>query len=115
MLKKLIVMAIIFMVVGCAGYSGGRDISAEQAYSIVKGKTTTDQLLLQFGQPSHKMPSADGGERWFYSRYSMGRTSLFTAKSQSKSLNIILKNGIVENYTFTEQECDQSVLGYKCQ
>lgn len=96
---------------GCAttSYSVGKDFSSENADKIVKGKTTRNQLVTMFGQPFSKTVMSENEEKWIYT-YSSG-----TAKAQSyvvgmkvkttgsqKTLDILLKNGIVTNYAFTE-------------
>lgn len=96
---------------GCATstYSIGTDFPIEKASSIEKGKTTTDELLSTFGEPYSKSVLSESEEKWLYF-FSAG-----SAKAQSyivtmdvkttgnqKTLDVLIKDGVVVNYTATQ-------------
>lgn len=64
---------------GCAtsNYSVGTDFSVEKASEIVRGETTTTQLVSLLGEPYSKNVISQSQEKWMYF-YSAG-----TAKAQS--------------------------------
>lgn len=104
-------LALSFVMAGCAtsNYSVGRDFPSENVSKIVKGKTTAKELVQMFGQPYMKTVISATEERWMYT-YSHGSATaqsyVFTMNVQSKgtqkTLDLLLKNGVVENYTFAE-------------
>jgi outer membrane protein assembly factor BamE (lipoprotein component of BamABCDE complex) len=70
---KVIWMPIAFLGLclslwGCAWnhYTEGSVFDASDVNQIVKGKTTTTDLMNILGTPYSKTPIADGGEQWFY-------------------------------------------------
>tara|TARA_Y100001934_G_C12278865_1_gene738839 strand:- start:745 stop:1113 length:369 start_codon:yes stop_codon:yes gene_type:complete len=96
---------------GCAtsNYSVGTDFSVEKASEIVKGETTTAQLVSLLGEPYSKHVLSETQEKWMYF-YSAG-----TAKAQSyivtmdvkttgtqKTLDVLIEDGIVVNYTLSQ-------------
>lgn len=99
------------IITGCAtsSYSVGRDFSSENVKSIVKGKTKSTELIQLFGQPFSKTVISANEEKWIYT-YSSGTASaqsyLVTTKVETtghqKMLDILLKDGVVINFTFTE-------------
>jgi len=103
---------------GCATstYSVGTDFPIEKASEIEKGKTTASELSQIFGEPYSKSVISENEEKWLYF-YSAG-----TAKAQSyivtmdvqttgnqKTLDILLKNDVVANYTITQNNNPSSV------
>tara|TARA_Y100001956_G_scaffold55277_1_gene54217 strand:+ start:653 stop:1021 length:369 start_codon:yes stop_codon:yes gene_type:complete len=96
---------------GCAtsNYSVGTDFSVEKASEIVKGETTTSQLVSLLGEPYSKHVLSKTQEKWMYF-YSAG-----SAKAQSyivtmdvktsgtqKTLDVLIEDGIVVNYTLSQ-------------
>jgi outer membrane protein assembly factor BamE (lipoprotein component of BamABCDE complex) len=70
---KAILLPVLFLgfclcLWGCAWshYTEGSVFNASDINQIVKGKTTTTDLMNIFGTPYSKTPEADGGEQWFY-------------------------------------------------
>ena len=106
----LFVFALLSMS-GCATstYSVGRDFPTEQVNNIVKGKTTSAELKQMFGEPFSKTVISGTEEKWLYT-YSNGtahaQSFVFSMKVETtgkqKTLDILLKEGVVTNYTFTE-------------
>jgi hypothetical protein len=110
-----IVAFISLAVVGCAfafqrsTYKVGFDFPSENVSKIMKGKTTGDELIKMFGGPLEKVEVSENEEEWKYF-YSTGieivEKSFLTDKEQStgqfRTLDIMLKNGAVTDFTYTE-------------
>ena len=104
-------LVVVLFVSGCAtsSYSVGRDFPSQNVSKIVKGKTTSTELVRLFGEPSFKTVISATEEKWIYT-HSSGTASaqsyVFTTKvqttGQQKMLDILLKNGVVTNFAFTE-------------
>jgi len=120
---KNIIIAItitaLFTLLGCAtsSYTYGNNFSSKNVSKIEKGKTTTNELISMFGQPFMKTVISKTGEKWVYS-YSAGTASaqsyLVTTKVETtgtqKMLDILVENGVVSNYTFTEGPMPNSTI-----
>jgi hypothetical protein len=115
---KLLSALLALSLAGCATstFSSGRDFPSAHVASIVKGKTTTAELRQLFGEPFYKTVVSESEEKWVYT-YSQGKahaqsvivaTSVKTTGSQ-KMLDILVKDGIVTNYTFSEGPLPGSV------
>jgi hypothetical protein len=111
-LALAVVAVISLAVVGCAtsSYSVGKDFPSENVSKIVKGKTTGNELIGMLGEPFSKTVLSESEEKWIYT-YSSGTASaqsyVFTTKVQTtgqhKMLDVLLKNGIVTNFTYTDR------------
>lgn len=120
---KNIIIAItitaLFTLFGCAtsSYTYGNNFSSKNVSKIEKGKTTTNELISMFGQPFMKTVISKTGEKWVYS-YSAGTASaqsyLVSTKVETtgtqKMLDILVENGVVSNYTFTEGPMPNSTI-----
>lgn len=106
-----IVSLVILSLSGCAtsSYSVGKNFSSENVSQIVKGKTTSAEVITFFGEPNSKTVISATGEKWIY-MHSEG-----TTKAQSyivamdvktmgtqKMLDVLITDGVVANFTFTE-------------
>jgi len=109
----MFVLGLVFLVsvAGCAtsSYSVGRDFSSQDVSKIVKGKTTSADLVQLFGEPFTKTVISETEEKWIYTHASGTATAqsyVVTMKVESKgnqkTLDVLLKNGIVTNFAFTE-------------
>ena len=106
-----ILLSIFFVLSGCAtsSYSTGRDFDSSLVNQIIKGETTRADLLQMLGQPFSKTVMSENEEKWIY-MYSSGtakaQSYVFTMKVEStgrqKMLDILLRDGIVTNYTYNE-------------
>jgi hypothetical protein len=68
-MKKLIaVMGMCAALGGCATshFTAGRDFPSASVASITKGKTTTIELKLLFGEPYAKSAVSETDEKWIY-------------------------------------------------
>lgn len=113
-MARILLSALLALLVaqgGCATstHSHGRDFSSESVAAIVRGKTTSSEASTLFGQPYQKTLVNETDERWLY----LYTTSSATARSyivkmnvestlQTKMLTLLIRNGIVLNYTFTD-------------
>lgn len=102
---------VFVAVTGCAtsSYSVGRDFSVANVGNIVKGKTTHAELVQWFGEPFSKTVVSETEEKWLYTHHAgtaSAQSYVFTTKVQTtgnqKTLDVLLKNGVVTNFTFTE-------------
>jgi hypothetical protein len=106
-----IVSLIILSLSGCAtsSYSVGKNFASENVSQIVKGKTTTEEMVTLFGEPYSKTVISATDSKWIY-MHSKG-----TAKAQSyivsmdvkttgtqKMLDVLVTDGVVVNFAFTE-------------
>ena len=113
-MKALSILAAAFSLVvlaGCAtsNYIVGRDFSSGNVAQISKGKTTTDELRQLFGEPFTKTVVSGNEERWLYTYTSSTanvQSYVVTMKVNSsgnhKMLDVLIRDGRVVNYTFSE-------------
>lgn len=111
-MKKLVTAVLMsFVLSGCATshYTTGRDFPSESVPKIVKGVTKANELKILFGEPFAKSPVNETDEKWIYS-YAKGSahaqsyvvTMRVTSTGTQKTLDVLLRNDTVINYTFTE-------------
>ncbi|AGE25880.1 MULTISPECIES: hypothetical protein [Pseudomonas] len=111
-MKKLIaVIGMCFVLGGCATshYTAGRDFSSANVASITKSKTTTSELKSLFGEPYAKSAVSETDEKWIYT-YTSGSahaqnyvvTMKVTTTGTQKTLDVLIRNDVVINYTFSE-------------
>lgn len=111
-MKKLIMAIGVFITLsGCATshYTAGRDFSSANVPSITKGKTTTTELKSMFGEPYAKSAVSETDEKWVYT-YTNGSahaqsyvvTMKVTTTGTQKTLDVLIRNDVVINYTFSE-------------
>lgn len=96
---------------GCAtsSYSVGKNFASENVSQIIKGKTTSEELIVLLGEPYTKTVLSASDEKWIY-MHSEG-----TTKAQSyivsmdvkttgtqKMLDVLISNGVVANFAYTE-------------
>lgn len=105
------VIALCLVFCGCTTVqsTSGRDFDNSKVSQIVKGKTTSNDILEMFGRPAAKQPEMDDAERWSY--YFVTTTNVFKdmldtrsdITGYKKSLNILFnKDKVVANYTMDE-------------
>ncbi|ROM18404.1 hypothetical protein BK643_05860 [Pseudomonas protegens] len=111
-MKNLIaIMGMCLALGGCAtsNFTAGRDFSSANVASITKGKTTTAELKSLFGEPYAKSPVSETDEKWIYT-YTNGSahaqsyvvTMKVTTTGTQKTLDVLIRNDVVINYTFSE-------------
>jgi len=110
MKKAIVVFALAALLSGCATshYSTGRDFPSANVSQISKGKTTTSELQSLFGEPFAKSPVNETDEKWVYTYTDASThaqsyivTMQVTTKGTQKTLDVLIRNGVVINYTFT--------------
>ena len=112
---SLVAVVVVSLVVfGCTQImppnSMGRDFPGENVGKIVRGKTTDKDLIQMFGEPLSKTLISETDKNWIYT-YSSGTTTIvrtFTTvktkyEGNAKTLDILLKNRVVTNFTFTDR------------
>lgn len=115
-MKKFLIslasISIIALAVGCAtspaSYTTGRDFPTELIVKIQKRSTTADELVALLGEPYSKLIVSESEERWgyTYSHSSLAKKTSFGSPARveytQKSLDVLIKDGIVVNYAYTE-------------
>ncbi|MFP1960344.1 hypothetical protein [Lonsdalea quercina] len=96
-MKKLLLIACMSLLIGCAYV--GKNFDESQLAGVEKGKTTKQDLITSFGEPTTMTVDSEGNELLMWS-YSMG--SAFGANA--KVLMIKTKNGKVESYTVSKSK-----------
>ena len=104
-------MGMCFVLGGCATshYTAGRDFSSTNVASITKGMTTTAELKSLFGEPYAKSAVSETDEKWIFT-YTNGSahaqsyivTMKVTTRGTQKTLDVLIRNDVVINYTFSE-------------
>ena len=97
---------------GCAWnhYTEGTVFGASEISQIVKGKTTTTDLMNIFGTPYSKAPGTDGGEQWSYycshnSDVAGGVPNLVVEQTTKKQQNITIiinKDKVIMDYRVSD-------------
>jgi outer membrane protein assembly factor BamE (lipoprotein component of BamABCDE complex) len=111
-MKKLITAICMSVALsGCATshFTAGQDFPSANVSSITKGKTTTAELRSLFGEPFAKSPVSETDEKWVYT-YTNGSahaqsyivTMKVTTTGTRKTLDVLIRNDVVINYTFSE-------------
>jgi len=111
-LSSIVLLGLCLCLWGCAWshYTQGSVFGASDINQIVKGKTTTTDLMNIFGTPYSKTPEADGGEQWYYfcshNYHSVGGVPALivenTKKQNSDLVILINKDKVVVDYTLSE-------------
>lgn len=110
---KTITTALLLAVslIGCAAsnVTVGRDFPSQNASKIVKGKTTVNELIALVGQPFIKTPISATEERWHYQYTSSSSqaqsyiiTMDVTTSTFQKTLDVIINDGVVTNFTLNQ-------------
>jgi outer membrane protein assembly factor BamE (lipoprotein component of BamABCDE complex) len=100
----VLVMIMVTAIVGCGVTLYGSDrngtyIKAEKVAIIEDGKTTRDQVLMQFGSPNNVL---DNGRVWMYEGGS--RTTIIGIPSSSKTrLTVIFNGDLVKSHALIKE------------
>ncbi|WP_159565909.1 hypothetical protein [Budvicia diplopodorum] len=117
MKKLLLVVACVSAISGCVYRStvqAGKDFDHNQISKIVKGETTEGQLASLFGQPVKKEVVSGNEVKWIYEKVeSTAAVRMFSAKpkvdTKRKALEVLIKDGKVINYAFTDTTTDNVI------
>lgn len=110
-MRVFLILMLCVGIFGCAtsNYSSGRDFSAENVAKIDKGATTESQLVLLIGEPFMKTVLSETEQKWIYTHtQSSAKATNYVFSMQvettgkTKTLDVLIKNGIVINYAYTE-------------
>lgn len=108
----LLIIALLLGACATSNYSVGRDFPSDKVSQITKGKTTADEILSWFGQPFSKSTISATEEKWVYS-YIEGQAKAVvgsvTSTGTTKTLDVLIEDGVVVNYTFSEGPMSSSV------
>ena len=114
--KAIYVLAVSFLFTACATTTVrklGTDFDITKCDSIVKGKSTKQDIVQLLGEPFNKKLEASGAEKWIY----LYRTTTIISKPSQpfqpqasseegtvneKKLEIIFDQDIVKNYVTSE-------------
>lgn len=116
-ISKIVAALLIAGLAGCATtkYEVGRDFSSDKVPDIQKGETTASDLRKMFGEPYSKSVVSTDEEKWIYhyinstaSAQSYVVTTTVKTTGTQKTLEVLLKDGVVLNYTHTEGELPNS-------
>ena len=110
--KKYILLSVIFAaLVGCASQTitSGREFDVAKIGEIKKGVTTSDELEGLLGKPLTKSVQSAGEVIWNYSWKKGTATTtrgpdgpVVTSQGDRKTLEVIIQNGVVENYSYND-------------
>ena len=99
------------LLAGCASssYNYGKNFETQNISKIQKGQTTSKDLVSMFGEPFVKTVVSTNEEKWMYI-YTKGTakaqnyivTMKVNATGEQKTLDVLLKDGVVVNYTYNE-------------
>ncbi|NIG35505.1 hypothetical protein C1Y43_15120 [Pantoea sp. ICBG 828] len=117
-MKAKVAGALLTLIVlsGCSSTAGNQSIKNETQQSIAskifKGRTTKQDILQQFGEPTRKTTVDTNEDMWFYSimNSNMSATSyipivgIFSngTDMKSKALTVTFQGDKVENWSFSE-------------
>jgi hypothetical protein len=111
LIQQIFIPLACLILMGCATRTdtAGREIDTSKISEIKKGVTTSDELISLLGNPGEKSVKSEDEVVWKYdwikstSRTTMGWTGPnVDVNGYQKSLQVLLKNGIVVNYTINE-------------
>ena len=97
-MKKVIFLAVAIALTGCTYTAQMTSDNQYPAYKIVeiqKGKSTEQDLIRLFGQPTDKSVVDEHYVTWFYS---YRECSAFTSNSVLHVLLILMRDGVVVDY-----------------
>lgn len=115
-MKITIIAIMVALLAACAtrSYTVGKPFPSEKVELIKKGETTASEIEAMFGQPFSKSATSATQEKWIYS-YVQGTASAtmgaVSSTSNQKTLDLLMDDGIVINYTFMEG----AIPGYESQ
>ena len=104
----LIILSCL-VIAGC-GYTimEGKKFDADKRAEIIKMKTTAAEVVQLIGQPAKiEKPSPDQ-EKYIYRYYREEYTNWWTLpKIEHEKLEVLLKNGVVQDYSYSEEGRDK--------
>ena len=114
--KVAVALLTIIVLSGCASTAGNQSIKNETQQSIaskiMKGRTTKQDILQQYGEPTRKTTVDTNEDMWFYSIMNSNMSAmsyipivgLFSngTDMKSKALTVTFQGDKVESWSFSE-------------
>ena len=114
--KVAVALLTLIVLSGCASTAGNRSIKNETQQSIaskiMKGRTTKQDILQQYGEPTRKTTVDTNEDMWFYSIMNSNMSAmsyipivgLFSngTDMKSKALTVTFQGDKVESWSFSE-------------
>ena len=114
--KVAVALLTIIVLSGCASTAGNQSIKNETQHSIaskiMKGRTTKQDILQQYGEPTRKTTVDTNEDMWFYSIINSNMSAmsyipivgLFSngTDMKSKALTVTFQGDKVESWSFSE-------------
>jgi len=109
-IERLFLILSLAVLAGCGTTkTTGRDFDTSKIHDIKKGVTTSAELVHLLGQPLSKSGESANGSVWEYSwKKTTSRAStssgdaVITTDGDQKTLAVLIKNGVVVNYTYKD-------------
>src|SRR5664279_5243179 len=110
-IKCLLIFVIALALAGCATktITSGREFDVAKINNIQKGITPTDELAGLLGPPFSKSVQSADEVVWNYTWKKGTATTtqssdgpVVTSQGEKKTLEVLIKNGLVENYTYKD-------------
>lgn len=112
-MKKIIIIAMLSIVLAaCATTNVGTDFDMTKVSLIQKGQTTQTDVIAMFGKPTTVSNTSNGMSILGYSHVKSHGNALGQGSSTVKILTITLENGIVKDYSQTENSAKINSLGF---
>lgn len=117
-MKLVGLFSLILLLAGCATstYKTGNEFASDNVKKIEKGVTTENQLVQLIGQPFMKTVLSENEQKWIYSHTvanAKATNYVFSMQVEStgttKTLDVLLRDGVVINYAYTESDLPGSV------
>lgn len=92
----------------------GSVIDPNKVDLIVKGKTTESEISSMFGKPFTKTVISETDTKWIYQHIvSRASSQAYTGKTNSslnsEVLDILFRNGVVVNFSFSQSESNPTM------
>lgn len=117
-MKLLGVLSLLLIISGCAtsSYKVGNEFASANVSKIEKGVTTENQLVQLIGEPYMKTVLSETEQKWIYTHTEANAKAtnyVFSMQVEStgttKTLDVLLKNGVVINYAYSETALPSAV------
>ena len=111
-IECLFLVLVLAALAGCGTSTTkttGHDFDTSKIHDIKKGVTTSNELVRLLGQPLSKSVESANGAVWEYSwkktttdTTTSSGDAVITTDSDQKTLAVLIKNGVVVNYTYKD-------------
>ena len=109
MVRSIGWMLCVLFLIGCVSVpiQQGSDFDETKVSQIVKGQTTTEEIVSWFGQPFSKNTLSETQQKWIYSSTQgevTGGMLSTHARTKTKTLDLLITEGVVVNFAYTERD-----------